>query len=121
MTAGKCAACPIASGPCRAVADGRYAYLCRLAATGRPAAIATIRAASDGTATMPPPPEERPTASLGFGALLAAIRSCPDAGPASCGCSPMRRCARLGRDVALRECLSCDLAAEPAARSEGDP
>ena len=52
----------------------------------------------------PEPPPAEPNAHL---ALLKLARACPHAGPASCGCNSVRRCARYNRDVAMSECLAC--------------
>lgn len=40
-------------------------------------------------------------------ALLKLVRACPDGGEPGCGCDGRRSCRRLGRDVALSECLEC--------------
>ena len=53
------------------------------------------------------PPTPQPPAPNPHVALLPLARACPHAGPASCGCNAVRRCAIYNRDVAIEQCLRC--------------
>lgn len=57
---------------------------------------------SGATAAPVDPPAPNPHA-----VLLKLVRDCPHAGPASCGCNAVRRCAIYNRDVAIEQCLRC--------------
>lgn len=113
----RCAACPIADGPCRAEADPRYGFLCRLAAEGEASGLASVRAASSEGWAPPPAPtavpsEADPRPSIRLARLGLAIgRACLYRSEPDCSCQGLNRCWRIdpekGADVGPLECLTC--------------
>lgn len=52
----KCANCPVTNGQCKAEADDRYGFFCRMAENGEPSQIASIKVVSEQS----PPPANYP-------------------------------------------------------------
>jgi len=63
-----------------------------------------VREKAEALAGLPPP---RPAVPNAYQIQLQQVRECPHAGPASCGCNAVRRCAIYNRDVAIEQCLRC--------------
>lgn len=63
--------------------------------------------ASTGAARPEPDP---PTLPLETALMVRRLggRNCPESAPATCGCSGLVYCRRLGRDASIRDCAACE-------------